>query len=161
MTIDERRRTRVTAFVIRPSSVVVMQSLNILSVPVHDITYPETLECIAAFIAEGRPHQVCTVNPEFVMAAQDDAEFMSILQNADLCLPDGVGLLWAAKSLGAPLRQRVAVSDLVPMIAAEAARRGWRVFFLGAAAGVAGRAGGVLQGRHPNLVVAGTGVGAP
>ena len=161
MTIDERRRARVIAFVIRPSSVVVMQSVNILSVPVHDITYPETLERVAAFIAEGRPHQICTANPEFVMAAQSDSEFMSILQNADLCLPDGVGLLWAAKILGAPLRQRVAGSDLTPMIAAEAARRGWRVFFLGAAAGVADRTAAILKGRHPTLVVAGTWAGSP
>ncbi|MEK7278813.1 MAG: WecB/TagA/CpsF family glycosyltransferase [Chloroflexota bacterium] len=134
---------------------------KILSVPVHDITYPETLVRIGAFIAGGGPHQLCTVNPEFVMTAQNDPEFMSILQNADLCLPDGVGLLWAAKFLGTPLRQRVAGSDLVPMIAAEAARRGWRVFFLGATAGVADRAAGILKGRHPTLVVAGTWAGSP
>src|SRR5258708_2971953 len=111
--------------------------LHILGVPVHDVTYPETLSCIADFIVEGGTHQICTVNPEFVMTAQTDPEFMRILQQADLCVPDGIGVLWAARRLKQPLHQRVAGSDLVPLLANEAAARQWRIFFLGAAEGVA------------------------
>ena len=136
-------------------------TVNILSVPVHNITQVETLALIDDFIASRQPHQLCTVNPEFVMAAQADSEFMTILRDADLCLPDGVGLLWAAKVLGKPLRERVAGSDLVPAIAAEAAERGWRVFLLGAAQGVAEQATAILKTRSPNLIVAGTWAGSP
>ncbi len=136
-------------------------ALDILDVPVHDVTYDETLTLIGQFIADGSPHQICTVNPEFVMAARDGAEFMNILRDADLCVPDGVGLLWASRLKGHPLRQRVSGSDLVPMIAAEAASRRWRVFFLGAAEGVAERAASILRARHPELIVAGVWVGSP
>lgn len=127
----------------------------------HNITGAETLARIGTFIAEGQPHQICTVNPEFVMAAQRDAEFMAVLRKADLCLPDGIGLLWAARLRGTPLRERVAGSDLVPMLAAEAARWGWRIFFLGAAEGVAERAASILQAHHPALQVAGVWAGSP
>lgn len=133
----------------------------ILSVPVHDVTYDETLSRMAGYIASRSPHQCCTVNPEFVMRAQTDAEFMRVLKNADLCLPDGIGLLWASRVLGQPLRQRVAGSDLVPMIAARAAEHGWRLFLLGAAEGVAERTAHILAARYPGLVVAGTWAGSP
>ena len=85
------------------------------------------------------------------MAAQSDDEFRSILQNADLCLPDGIGIVWAAKWLKSPLRERVTGSDLVPMIARAAASRRWKLFFLGAEAGVADRAAQILGERHPQL----------
>jgi N-acetylglucosaminyldiphosphoundecaprenol N-acetyl-beta-D-mannosaminyltransferase len=138
-----------------------LSTVDILSVPIHNITQAETLSLIADFIASRQPHQLCTANPEFVMAAQADSEFMTILRDADLCLPDGVGLLWASKVLGKPLRERVAGSDLVPAIATEAAERGWRVFFLGAAEGVAERTASILRSRHPQLIVAGTWAGSP
>lgn len=135
--------------------------ITILSIPVHNVTFAETIEIIESFIRKKSPHQICTLNPEFVMAAQKDDEFRSILQNADLCLPDGVGILWAAKWLKSPLRQRVTGSDLVPMIAREAASRGWKLFFLGAEAGVADRAAQILRERHPELKVVGARAGSP
>lgn len=136
-------------------------AITILGVPVHDVTYAETLGLVGQFVDSREPHQICTVNPEFVMTAQSDAEFMAILRDADLCVPDGAGLLWAARWNKMPLRERVAGSDLVPMIAAEAASRQWKVFFLGAAEGIAERAAAELKARYPNLIVAGTWAGSP
>ena len=134
---------------------------HILNVRVDDVTADEALTLIEQFVAERTPHQICTVNPEFVMRAQQDRAFQDVINHAALCLPDGVGLLWAARRLGHPLRERVAGSDLVGQIAARAAQRGWRLYLLGAASGVADRAAEVLQARHPGLVVAGTFPGSP
>ena len=121
----------------------------------------ETLAWIEAAVAERTPRQVCTANPEFVMLAQRDAAFRAVLQRADLVLPDGVGLLWAARRLGARLPERVAGSDLIDRLAERGAARGWRIFYLGAAEGVAARAAQVLQARWPGLVVAGAYAGSP
>jgi N-acetylglucosaminyldiphosphoundecaprenol N-acetyl-beta-D-mannosaminyltransferase len=88
-------------------------SISILGVPVHDVTTEETLAFIDQFVREKTPHQICTVNPEFIMTAQQDAEFKRILNQAALNLPDGIGVVWAARRLGHPLRERVAGSDLV------------------------------------------------
>ena len=79
-----------------------------LGVPVHDVTAEETLVLIDRFVREKTPHQICTVNPEFIMAAQQDAEFRRILNYSALNLPDGIGVVWAARRLGHPLRERVA-----------------------------------------------------
>ena len=66
-----------------------------------------------------------------------------------------------ARHVGAPIPERVTGSDGVPLIARYAAERGWKIFFLGAAAGIAERAAAILQERNPRLLVAGTFAGSP
>lgn len=134
---------------------------TILSIPVHDVTFAETLDWFEQAIASGITHQVCTVNPEFVMAAQTNSQFRRVLQTADLCLPDGQGLLWAARLRGAPLRERVPGSTLLWSLSERAALKGWQLYFLGASEGVAARAASILQSHYPGLRVAGTYSGSP
>lgn len=133
----------------------------ILGVPVDNITGEEALARIEAFIESGRPHQVVTVNPEFVVAAQSDANFFQVLKEADLSLPDGAGLLWAARFLGTPLSARLAGVDIVRRIASLAARRGYWLFLLGAAEGVAEATAMRLGEENPGLKIAGTYAGSP
>ncbi len=139
----------------------ILPALHILGVPIHDVTCEEALDWMARWIAEGGSHQAATINPEFVMAARRDPAFRAVLERADLCLPDGVGITLAARYLGRPLRERVAGADLVEAVAARAAREGWRLFLLGAGPGVAERAAAELQARNPGLVVCGTYAGSP
>ncbi len=134
---------------------------RILGVRVDAVTAEEALDRLASFIAEGTPHHVVTINPEFIMASRRYPAFRSALEAADLCLADGVGLLWAGWILGRPLPERVAGSDLLPQIAERAAREGWRLFFLGARPGVAQRAAQVLSSRYAGLPVAGAYPGSP
>lgn len=121
-----------------------------------------TLDRIAGLVAARGPCRLlATVNPEFVMHARRDREFAAILESADLCLPDGIGVVWAARRAGCDLRDRVTGSDLLPALAAECARRGWRPFFLGAQPGVAEEAALRLAERCPGFQVAGTHAGSP
>lgn len=136
-------------------------SISILGVPVHDVTTNEALALIDQFAHDGMPHQICTVNPEFIMAAQSDAEFKRILNHSALNLPDGIGVLWAARRLGYPVRERVAGSDLVGLIAERAQSTGWRIFLLGAAEGVAEQAAIILQERYPQTHIVGAYPGSP
>ena len=136
-------------------------SVRILGVHVDALTYADLLAQIAAFIAEGAPHQIATVNPEFVMEARRNPTFAAVLAQTDLCLADGVGLLWAARRMGQPLPERVTGSDGVPLIAQRAAERGWGLYLLGAGPGVAQRTGAILQGRYPGLRVVGAYAGTP
>ena len=139
-----------------------LKRIRVLGLPVDAITYAEWLDLIDQWVkAHTATRHVCTINPEFIMIAQDDPNFHHILNRAALCVPDGVGLLWAAKHLGQPLPQRVTGSDGVPIIAERAAQAGWRLFLLGAAPGVADKAAAVLQSRYPGLQIAGTYSGSP
>jgi exopolysaccharide biosynthesis WecB/TagA/CpsF family protein len=137
--------------------------LHILGLPVDAVTYEAWLIQIGAWVSSSdeRCHHVCTINPEFIMIAHQDFNFHNILRRADLCVPDGVGLLWAAKHMGRSLPERVTGSDGVPIIAERAAREGWRLFFLGAGPGVADKAAAILRAKHPGLQIVGTYSGSP
>lgn len=137
------------------------QHIDILGLPVSVVTYAQWLELIGLWVTDGLPHHVCTINPEMIMIAQHDPNFYNILSRADLTVPDGVGLLWAARHKGTPLPERVTGSDGLPIIAAEAERRGWRLYFLGAAPGVAQKAAEVLRARHSGLQIVGVESASP
>ncbi len=138
-----------------------MGQVRILGTRVDNITGEETLDRIESFILEGAPRQIVTVNPEFMVMAQRDHGFRDILNAADLALPDGVGLLWASRLLGKPLRERVAGSDLVYRIAQRAAARGYSLYLLGAGPGIGQEASERLRARYPGLPIAGVYAGSP
>jgi N-acetylglucosaminyldiphosphoundecaprenol N-acetyl-beta-D-mannosaminyltransferase len=135
--------------------------VDILGIKIDDVTGEETLARIEQFVSDGRQHIVTTVNPEFIVAAQKDAAFARILNQADLNLPDGQGLLWAARLLGNSLRERVTGVDTVVKLAGLSAEKGYRIYLLGAAQGVAEATARILTTRFPTLRVAGTYAGSP
>jgi N-acetylglucosaminyldiphosphoundecaprenol N-acetyl-beta-D-mannosaminyltransferase len=136
-------------------------AIRILGVRVDALTYNRLLATIGDFIVEGSPHQITTLNPEFVMEAQSNAAFRHVLERSDLCMADGVGLLWAARRQGSPLPERVTGSDGVPLIAERAAQMGWSLYLLGAAPGIAEHTRRVLVERYPGLRITGTYAGSP
>ena len=137
------------------------QRFSILGVAVDDLDEDAAVERIDGFIVAGGPHHVVTVNPEFVMEARRNGAFRRVLAAADLATPDGFGLLLVARWRGRPLRGRVTGVALVDRLAALAAERGYTLFLLGAAPGVAERAALALEQRCPGLRVAGCYAGSP
>jgi N-acetylglucosaminyldiphosphoundecaprenol N-acetyl-beta-D-mannosaminyltransferase len=138
-----------------------LRVVEVLGVRVHDVTHAEALETLASFVAEGRPRRVVTPNPEIVMAAQHDLGYRAILNDADLAIPDGIGLLLAARLAGDRLRAHVRGTDLIERLAVRSAESGWRWFLLGAEEGVAAAAARHLAERHPGLEIAGAMPGSP
>ncbi len=138
-----------------------MDSITILSVRIDNVTYVDAMARVETFLREPGLHQIATVNPEFVVIAQTNTEFQRELNASALNVPDGVGLIWAARHLGAPLRERVTGQEMVNRIAALAAERGNRVFFLGAREGIAKRAATALKRKYSKLEIAGCYAGSP
>ena len=143
------------------------QSVDILGVAVDCVDFAATLDQIERWVdarrgdATARTRQVCTVNPEYLVDAQRNAGFAAVLGQADLRVPDGAGVLWAARRAGLPLHERVTGSDGIYRISERAAQRGWRVFYLGAALGVAESAAARMRERYPGLIIAGAYAGSP
>lgn len=124
-----------------------------LGVRVDCVDMAGALAEIERLLDRGGPHLVATVNPEFVMRAQRDQAFARVLEGADLCLPDGVGVVWAARRQGCAVREAVAGVDLVEPLAAMCVRRSLRLFLLGAAPGVAAALADRLRRAHEGLDV--------
>ncbi|MEN9937954.1 MAG: hypothetical protein RLZZ387_4533 [Chloroflexota bacterium] len=135
--------------------------IQILGVALDDVVEDEAVARVASMVADGGPHHVVTVNPEFVMEARRNSAFRRVLASADMATPDGFGLLLVARLRGTPLRGRVTGVALTERIAAEAAARGWSLFLLGAAPGVAELAADRLRYNHSSLRVAGCYAGSP
>lgn len=131
------------------------RALDILGVPVHDVTERDVVAWAVDRARAGRPGHVVTSNLDFLYQAHRDPEMHRIHVEADLVVPDGMPLVWLSRLLGPALRRRVAGSDLVPLLAEAARDHGLSVFAVGAGPGVAERALRVLQERYPGLRVAG------
>ena len=143
------------------------ETVEILGVTVDCVDFAATLAQIEEWVdarradATAPTRQLCTVNPEYLVDARRNASFAAVLAQADLRVPDGAGVLWAARRAGHPLHERVTGSDGIYRISERAAQRGWRVFYLGAAPGVAESAASILRDRYPGLVIAGAYAGNP
>ncbi len=138
-----------------------MKSVDILGVRVDALTEASALKQVAAFMQEPGVHQLCTVNPEFVMKAQADPAFKEVINSAELNLADGIGLLLAARILKQSLPERIAGSTFIYHLAELCAQHGWRLYLLGAAPGVADQAATQLQEQYPGLQIAGSYSGSP
>src|SRR5689334_12110043 len=127
----------------------------LFGVPFDHVTVPQTLARLDAMIASRQPHYVVTANVDFLVQAHADVELRRILLEADLVLCDGTPLLWASRWFGNALPERVAGSDLAPCLIRNAVARNQRLFFLGAAPGVAAEAATRLAQEFPGINIVG------
>lgn len=128
----------------------------ILGVGIDPVTMDEAVAELDHCVESGKPALVVTANPEIIMTAREDKEFATILSQANLVVADGAGVVAAGRILGRPIPQRVPGIELAGALLELAAKRGYKVFFLGAKPGVADEAARVAQDRYPGLIVAGT-----
>lgn len=126
-----------------------------MGVPLDQLNIAQAMEIISEMIASRTPHLLATANVDFLAQVQSDEMLRRILIDADLILCDGAPLIWMSKWLGDPLPERVAGSDLVPLLLDLAQAKGHRVFFLGGRDEVVAIAEDKIKDRWPTLQIAG------
>ncbi len=143
-------------------------SAYVLGVRVDRVTQLQVLDIIDQLISLRRAsgntlpcQQIVTVNTEFVMAAQKNSEFRQTINSAALAVADGIGVVWATRFVGYPTPERITGTDILVALAKRCAEKGYRLFLLGAAPGIAEQAGLCLQALAPGLQLAGTYAGSP
>jgi N-acetylglucosaminyldiphosphoundecaprenol N-acetyl-beta-D-mannosaminyltransferase len=129
--------------------------MKILGVKIDNLTIEEALQRVGQFMADDKQHYIVTPNPEFLVQAQKDKEFQQILNQADLSVPDGIGLIFASWFLGQPLKQRLAGVDLMEKICHLASQKNWPVFLLGGREGVAEKTAENLKKKYQELQIQG------
>ena len=129
---------------------------EILGVRFDDLTQQEAAQQGRQLLEEDKFHYVVTPNPEFLLAAEKDPEFRRVLNAADLVLPDGIGVVYSAKILGTPLKERVPGIEFAEAMLSALNEMGGRLYLLGAKPGVAEEAGRRICARYPDLVLCGT-----
>ena len=129
---------------------------EIMGVGFDDLTLDEAAGAAAGMIEAGGFHYVVTPNPELVDRARREEPFRQALNGADLVLPDGIGVVYAAKLLGRPLKGRCPGIDFAGKLMERMAKTGLRLYLLGAKPGVAETAAARLEAKYPGLIICGT-----
>ena len=115
----------------------------------------EALDIAVSYISRGERCRVVTPNAEIAYQAERDKELRDIINNSQLVLPDGIGVIKASQILGTPLRQKVAGIEFGDQLCQRLAQTGHSVFLYGAKPGIAEAAAQKLKDKHPGLSVAG------
>ena len=157
---------------------------NILGVKIDRITLKEALEKTASLLDSKTQHRITTANPEIVLKAWSNGKYLDLVNNSDLVLADGIGLLWAAKFLSLKsssfvstvaqliisgsslvfspdycrevIPERIAGVDLMEKICELASKNGWKVFLLGAGEGTAVETAAALKKKYLDLNIIGS-----
>lgn len=133
-----------------------MSRLPFMSIEVDDLTMDGALGEIERLIPLRSDAYVVTPNVDHMVRLEDDESLRAAYADAALVLTDGQPLVWISRLYGTPIREKVSGSDLFPRLCALAAEKGWRMFFFGAADGVADTAAERLREQYPGLCVCGT-----
>jgi len=134
----------------------VTNRIDLLGVAIDNVSMVEAIDTIVSYARTRRGAYVVTPNVDHLVKLQHDKVFREVYEHADLILADGMPLIWAAKLLKTPLKEKVSGSDLFVEFARRAADEGLRLYFLGGREGAAEAAANLLRGRFPKLQVVGT-----
>mgnify|MGYP002071524732 CR=1 FL=1 len=132
-----------------------VKTADIMGVRFHAVTLNEAVDYAMNRIHTKKKGYIVTPNPEIVYLTLDDPAFRSLVNGAALVLPDGIGIIYAAKILGQALFGRVTGIDFADLLMHRMAQEQMRLFLLGAKPGVAEMAAEQLQKKHPGLIIAG------
>jgi len=131
------------------------KKIFLLDVGITNAKIEEILEFI--YIGLEKPQKkyyIVTPNPELIMFAQSNTEYKTILNNAEIALPDGIGVVWGARVLGKPIKQRITGIDFMESLCKYASKRPITVSLLGGGPNIANKTSDCLRKKYPGLKVA-------
>ena len=133
-----------------------MSRIKFMNTEIDNLTMQETLKVIEELIQKNKNAYVVTPNVDHIVQLDTNKELQAVYENASLILTDGKPLMWIAKWYGTPIKEKISGSDLFPLLCKMSAEKGYKMFFLGAAEGVAAKAAENLSERYKGLQVVGT-----
>lgn len=130
--------------------------VRILGINVNICTQNQAVDEIMHYFSEEGLHIIHTINPEFILTAQEDKLYAEILNGASLAVPDGIGVIKASKFQGISMPERVGGCDLTLKVLEKMENSDFSVYFLGASQQRLDKALSNLKERYPNLRIAGS-----
>jgi N-acetylglucosaminyldiphosphoundecaprenol N-acetyl-beta-D-mannosaminyltransferase len=131
------------------------ERVRIGSLAISNLTWEEAIGKVEEMIRVQEPDYALTPNVDHVVLAERDPDLKRIYAECPLVLADGMPLLWAARFLGAPLKEKISGSDFLDRFCRTAADRGYRLYFLGGLPGAAELSAAILSEKYPGLIIAG------
>jgi N-acetylglucosaminyldiphosphoundecaprenol N-acetyl-beta-D-mannosaminyltransferase len=132
-----------------------MNKVELFGIQFNNFDFRDLADYLENTVAAGEPTYLLTCNVDHVMCMQKDALFRRIYRDAHAVVADGMPIVWTSRLAGKSLKQRVAGSDLLTELGLWLEAKRYRLFFLGAAEGVAEEARRRLLERFPALSIVG------
>ena len=114
-----------------------MEKQALLNTYVNNVDMSETICAIEEMIASKNKSYIVAINVDVVMKIENDSYLKKIVDDADMVLVDGKPLVWISKLHKRPVKAKISGSDLVPALCEVSARKGYSIFILGGAQGIA------------------------
>lgn len=133
-----------------------MKKQPFLNTYINNASMVEVLQEICKLIEKKKKSYVVAINVDVVIKIEKDSYLKRISDEADLTLVDGKPLIWIAKLHKKPVKEKISGSDLVPKLCKVAANKGYSVFIIGGAEGVARKAQKNLERDYPGIKIVGT-----
>ena len=133
-----------------------MTRINFMNTEIDNLTMDETLIEIDKLIRLNKCAYVVTPNVDHIVQLEKDEELKRVYENASLILADGKPLIWISNFYKTPIKEKISGSDLFPKVCDLAAKKGFTMYLLGAAEGVAAKATKNLMQKYKGLNIVGT-----
>ncbi len=133
-----------------------LNRMRFMNTYVDNVTEEEAVRHIEECVKNRTIGFVVTPNVDQIVMMEKNLYFREICDNAELSVVDGHPLLWIAKWYKKPIKEKICGSDLMPHLCKIAAEKGYKVFLLGAAEGIAVKAADILREQNPGLNIVGT-----
>lgn len=128
---------------------------KIMNTYVNAINMQQTIDYVEKIIAEGNPTQHVVINASKINLMEDDSKLAQIINSCPLINADGASVVWAAKRLGIPLKERVTGCDLFQKLMAVSEKKGYKVFLFGAKEEVVTKVKAIYERQYPNIQIVG------
>ncbi|MBQ7266390.1 MAG: WecB/TagA/CpsF family glycosyltransferase [Firmicutes bacterium] len=132
-----------------------MKICKILGVPFTVVTPKQAVERIVLSLSANEKSIVYTPNPEMVMEARKDPDFMKVLNSSTMNIPDGIGIVYGSKFTKVPIKHRVAGYDTIQSVFENIKNTEKTVYFFGGAPGIAQKAKEVMEEKYKGLKIVG------
>ena len=136
--------------------IIMAEKINVRGIYFDNVTMDEAVSLLLERAKSGVQTSVFTPNSEIVQMCIDNPEMYDIIGKADVTLPDGIGVIKAARILKTPLKERVAGFDTGKRIIAASGDEGLKIFFLGGKPGIAEAAAEKMKEEFPESIFVGT-----
>lgn len=132
-----------------------MDKIKIFGVNIQNTTLVETTILLEEYLKGMSLKTIYTPNTEIVMAAKDDQELRDLLNQGDLVIPDGIGLIYGSRLKNKPLKERVTGFDTSIKLLDIANKNAYSLYLLGGKDGIAKAAVERIKKDYPNIRIAG------
>lgn len=128
---------------------------KIMNTYVNAVSMQQTIEYVEKIIAERKPVQHVVINASKINLIESDPKLAEIVNSCPLINADGASIVWAAKKLGIPVKERVTGCDLFQNLVAVAAKKEYKIFLFGAKEKVVSKVKEIYERKYPGIKIVG------